>query len=99
MKINRPTGPAAAQRISETRTAATAGKGARTSDAKPSVDPRETVSGEFVQVSKAARQLARNEFAPAFDLERVERLRAEIAAGTFKIDPGSIADAMLREER
>lgn len=35
---------------------------------------------------------------PPVNIARVEQLKAEIAAGTYKIDPQRIADAMIEQE-
>lgn len=35
---------------------------------------------------------------PPVNIAKVERLKAEIAAGTYRIDPGRIADAMIADE-
>ena len=48
-----------------------------------------------VEFSSAASTLLATGGSPEFDTEKVARMSAAIADGTFKIDPGAIADKLI----
>ena len=52
-----------------------------------------------VRVSDEARQLADVRAQETPDAARIERLRSEIAKGTFTVDADKVARAMIDEER
>ena len=57
------------------------------------------VRAETVQLSSSAAALAKAHDVPSNDRTRIERLKAEIKNGTFRVDPERIAEKMLAEER
>lgn len=59
---------------------------------------RHKPAGERVQVSPEARALSSVRDPEVPDADRIERLKAAIADGTFRIDAERIADAMMHEE-
>ena len=56
----------------------------------PSAEPSATL-----ELSNAAAALLTGGTTPEFDAEKVARISKEIADGTFKIDPGAIADKLI----
>lgn len=61
-------------------------------------EPRPVGSSERVAISGQAKALADARAPETADAERVARLRDALDKGTFKVDLGKIADAMIREE-
>ena len=59
----------------------------------------ETSPAAKVAVSPRARQLAEARAPEVADGAKVERLRASIASGEFKVDADAVAEKMLGEER
>ena len=54
--------------------------------------------GERVEISEGSRLLVEARAPEQADLEKVERIRAALADGSFSVDPEKIADRMLEEE-
>jgi negative regulator of flagellin synthesis FlgM len=97
MRINGPNNLASMDRTQATSAvsgaASQAGSPAKAAEARPSS------SRESVEVSRASQMLASSRAAETPDPERIARLRAALADGSFNVDSKAIADAMLREER
>lgn len=58
----------------------------------------EKPTGERVAVSSLSKLLSQVRGPDSPDVEKVERLRESIKAGTFKVDHEKVAEAMLTEE-
>ncbi len=58
-------------------------------------------SGDKVQISQQSKEIARAkevaESTPAVRQEKVEAIKAQIAAGTYQVDAEGVAEKMLRE--
>jgi len=94
-KINGP--GLSAMDITSTKARGAAGTGAGERTARPGTSGKET---DAVQITASASRLKRIEARlsglPEVDGARVEQLRAQIAAGTYRFDPAVTAANLLR---
>lgn len=73
-----------------------AGKTERVTQPAPGADVGAVTSGVPVSVSSAVRSLdAASSVGSGIDEAKVASIKAAIAAGTFKVDAGNVADKML----
>lgn len=70
----------------------------RTPSTQNAAPSRSEERKDAAEVSSVATQLADSKRPEVIDLERVDRLKAAIARGTFTIDANTIAERMLAEE-
>lgn len=70
-----------------------------TTSVKRAAPAREESPAAKVAVSSRARQLAEARSPEVTDGAKVERLRASVANGEFRVDAEAVADKMLSEER
>lgn len=79
------------------------GQSGRAGGAEPSGGRRDVSSADQVSVTSSSLLLQRLEEAlqssPAVDAERVRAVRDAIASGAYEIDPGIVADKVMRLER
>jgi len=74
------------------------GKASEVSGEKKTQAKRGARGAERVQVSKGARALHHARRPEEPDAERIERLRAAIADGSFEVDADVVAERMIAEE-
>jgi len=73
-------------------------KASEVSGEKTTPSKAERSGAARVQVSKGARALHEARRPEEPDMERIERLRAAIADGSFEVDADAVAERMLAEE-
>jgi negative regulator of flagellin synthesis FlgM len=59
------------------------------------------VGGDRVQLTESARalhQAARGDSSSSFDAKRVEQIRQALADGSYRVNPGKIADGLISLE-
>ena len=80
-------------------TTTTENSAAQTSTATPSAGSSATQAGDSVKLTDSARALheASNANAPV-DTQRVDQIRHQLAAGTYKVDPHAIASRLVSLE-
>ncbi|MGN6323584.1 MAG: flagellar biosynthesis anti-sigma factor FlgM [Dyella sp.] len=80
-------------------TTTTENSAAQASTAAPSASSSATQNGDSVKLTDSARALheASNAHAPV-DTQRVEQIRQQLAAGTYKVDPHAIASRLVSLE-
>ena len=80
-------------------TTTTENSAAQASTAAPSASSLATQTGDSVKLTDSARALheASNANAPV-DTQRVDQIRQQLAAGTYKVDPHAIASRLVSLE-
>lgn len=64
---------------------------------EPTSEVTAVTSTDKVELSKASQQLSAKADGDSIDTEKVDRVRAMIAEGKFKVDAQKIADTMINE--
>ena len=75
--------------------AALARSNAETANAAQRAQSAQTPEASTVTLSPAAASLVNSMSTPEFDTAKVDRIRASIASGTYKINPEAIADKLI----
>lgn len=72
---------------------------AQTSTAAPAASSSATQTNDSVQLTDSARALQQASSANApVDTQRVDQIRHQLAAGTYKVDPHAIANSLVSLE-
>jgi negative regulator of flagellin synthesis FlgM len=66
-----------------------------TTPTTPAATPQSAEPSATLELSNTAATLLTGGTTPEFDAEKVARISKEIEDGTFKIDPGAIADKLI----